>query len=59
LAALYLGDDTAEKMGRLTLNPIKHLDPIGSVILPLALILMKTGFIFGWAKPVTLQPTES
>jgi len=56
LAALRLGDDTAEKMGRLTLNPIKHLDPIGSVLLPLILIIMKTGFIFGWAKPVPYNP---
>jgi Zn-dependent protease len=56
LAALRLGDDTAEKMGRLTLNPLKHLDPIGSVILPMMLVLMKTGFIFGWAKPVPYNP---
>lgn len=56
VAALYLGDDTAERMGRLTLNPIKHLDPIGSVFLPLMLILMKSGFIFGWAKPVPYNP---
>lgn len=56
LAALYLGDDTAEKMGRLTLNPIKHLDPIGSVLLPLMLVLLHSGFIFGWAKPVPYNP---
>ncbi len=56
LAALRLGDDTAEKMGRLTLNPIKHLDPIGSVLLPLMLVLMRSGFIFGWAKPVPYNP---
>lgn len=56
LAALRLGDDTAERMGRLTLNPLKHLDPIGSVLLPLALILMRSGFIFGWAKPVPYNP---
>lgn len=56
LAALYLGDDTAEKMGRLTLNPIKHLDPIGSVLLPLMLVLLRSGFIFGWAKPVPYNP---
>ncbi len=56
LAALYLGDDTAEKMGRLTLNPIKHLDPIGSVFLPLMLVLLHSGFIFGWAKPVPYNP---
>lgn len=56
LAALKLGDDTAEKMGRLTLNPIKHLDPIGSVFLPLMLVLLHSGFIFGWAKPVPYNP---
>ena len=56
LAALYLGDDTAEKMGRLTLNPLKHLDPIGSVLVPLLLIIMHSGFIFGWAKPVPYNP---
>lgn len=51
-AAKYLGDDTAEQAGRLTLNPLKHLDPIGSVLVPLLLIISKAGFIFGWAKPV-------
>lgn len=58
--ANYLGDSTAKYAGRLTLNPIKHLDPIGSVILPLFLILMIKltggGFIFGWAKPVPVNP---
>lgn len=58
LAALYFGDDTAEKMGRLTLNPIKHLDPIGSVLLPLILVIMNSGFIFGWAKPVPYNPLK-
>lgn len=50
-AAKLLGDDTAENAGRLTLNPLKHLDPIGSVILPLVLYFAG-GFVFGWAKPV-------
>lgn len=58
LAALHFGDDTAERMGRLTLNPIKHLDPIGSVLLPLMLVIMNTGFIFGWAKPVPYNPLK-
>lgn len=58
LAALYFGDDTAEKMGRLTLNPIKHLDPIGSVLLPLILVIMNSGFVFGWAKPVPYNPLK-
>lgn len=59
-AANFLGDPTAKTAGRLSLNPLKHLDPIGSVILPLFLILMAKvsggGFIFGWAKPVPVNP---
>ena len=50
-AALKLGDKTAQMMGRLTLNPIKHIDPLGTILVP-ALLLMFTGFMFGWAKPV-------
>jgi Zn-dependent protease len=49
--ARQFGDRTAEMLGRLTLNPIKHIDPIGTVIVP-ALALATTGFLFGWAKPV-------
>ena len=49
--AKQLGDPTAMMMGRLTLNPIKHIDPIGTIVVPLVL-LMLGGFIFGWAKPV-------
>lgn len=45
------GDRTAEMLGRLTLNPLKHIDPIGTVVVP-AIALMTTGFLFGWAKPV-------
>jgi Zn-dependent protease len=51
-----LGDPTARLMGRLTLNPFKHLDPFGSVILPLLLALVPGGIIFGWAKPVPYNP---
>jgi len=51
-----LGDKTAKEAGRLTLNPLKHLDPFGSVILPLMLFLFKTGFMIGWAKPVPVNP---
>ncbi len=50
-AALQLGDRTAQMMGRLTLNPIKHIDPLGTLVLP-GLMLMMTGMMFGWAKPV-------
>jgi Zn-dependent protease len=55
-AALYLGDPTAKLEGRLTLNPIVHIDPIGSIIIPLILALTPGGFIFGWAKPVPYNP---
>ena len=55
-AAMLLGDNTAKYQGRLTLNPLKHLDPFGSVLLPLILYITHTGFIFGWAKPVPYNP---
>lgn len=52
-----LGDPTAKYAGRLTLNPIKHLDPFGSVILPISLFFVSHGgFLFGWAKPVPFNP---
>lgn len=58
--AYYLGDDTAKRLGRLTLNPLKHLDPVGSVILPLLLSLPRLfglpTIIVGWAKPVPYDP---
>ena len=54
--ANYLGDPTAKYAGRLTLNPIKHIDPVGSILIPLFLILMNSGVIFGWAKPVPVNP---
>ncbi len=54
-AALRLGDPTARLAGRLTLNPLKHLDWFGSVFLP-GLLLLTGGFIFGWAKPVPYNP---
>ena len=56
LMADYLGDSTAKLAGRLTLNPLKHLDPIGSVFVPLILIISKVGIVFGWAKPVPINP---
>lgn len=55
-AADWLGDPTARLSGRLTLNPIKHLDPFGSVLVPLFLSLTHAGFVFGWAKPVPYNP---
>ncbi|RLC35341.1 MAG: site-2 protease family protein [Candidatus Nealsonbacteria bacterium] len=53
--AYYLGDPTAKYAGRLTLNPLKHLDPMGTVIIPLFLLFVFGGFI-GWAKPVPYNP---
>ncbi len=56
LAALWQGDSTAQQAGRLTLNPIKHLDPWGSFIVPFFLIISGIGVVFGWAKPVPYNP---
>ena len=53
--AKCLGDDTAQQQGRLSLNPLKHIDIFGTLILPVLLFLAKTGFIFGWAKPVPIN----
>jgi Zn-dependent protease len=50
-----LGDDTARWMGRLTLNPLKHVDPIGTILIPVGLIVIGSPFIFGYAKPVPVN----
>ncbi len=55
-AALHLGDETALYSGRLTLNPIPHIDPIGTIILPLFLFISHSPFLIGWAKPVPVNP---
>jgi Zn-dependent protease len=52
--ARYFGDTTAEQVGRLSLNPLKHIDPIGTVLVP-AVLLLLGGFVFGWAKPVPID----
>lgn len=52
------GDDTAERLGRITLNPVPHLDFIGSVMVPLLLHFSGSGFMFGWAKPVPVNPAN-
>jgi len=49
-----LGDPTARQLGRITLNPIKHIDPMGTIVIPIAL-LMLSGFVIGWAKPVPVD----
>lgn len=53
--AWKLGDDTARRLGRVTFNPIKHVDPVGTVILPGFLLLMSAPFLFGYAKPVPVN----
>jgi Zn-dependent protease len=55
--ALLFGDDTAKRAGRLTLNPIAHVDPFGTVILP-AILILTTGSAFGWARPVPVAPSR-
>ncbi|MDW3095290.1 MAG: site-2 protease family protein [Gammaproteobacteria bacterium] len=52
--ARYLGDPTAASMGRLSLNPIKHIDPVGTIAVP-AILFALGGFLFGWAKPVPVN----
>ena len=54
--ALRLGDPTALRAGRLTLNPLRHIDWIGTVFLPAFLLLIRSPFLFGWAKPVPINP---
>lgn len=56
LVALKFGDHTAEKMGRLTLNPIPHIDLFGTILLPALLIFTGSPILFGWAKPVPVNP---
>ncbi len=56
LAALWQGDRTAQYQGRLTLNPIKHIDPVGSILVPLFCALLPGSLMFGWAKPVPYNP---
>ncbi len=55
LVAKWLGDPTAAAQGRLTANPVKHIDPVGTLLVPLLLLVTKAGFIFGWAKPVPID----
>lgn len=54
-AALALGDDTARRMGRLSINPLRHVDPVGTLLVPGILLLSHAGFLFGWAKPVPVS----
>lgn len=56
LVANYLGDPTARLQGRLSFNPIRHIDPIGSIFVPALMSLLPGGMMFGWAKPVPVNP---
>ncbi len=56
IVALWQGDPTAKLAGRLTINPIKHLDLLGSVIIPLVCVLLPGSLVLGWAKPVPINP---
>jgi Zn-dependent protease len=56
--ASRLGDPTARMLGRVTLNPIKHIDPLGTIILPAIMLLVSPGFLFGWAKPTPVTPSN-
>lgn len=53
--AYKLGDPTAKSRGRITINPIKHIDPMGTVVVPILLATL-SGFVIGWAKPVPVEP---
>jgi Zn-dependent protease len=57
-SARKLGDDTAERMGRLTLNPVPHIDPFGTILLPLMALMTPGMPFFGWAKPVPVNPAR-
>jgi len=57
VTALWYGDSTAQRLGRISLNPLVHLDPVGSLLLPVMGFFF-TGFIFGWAKPVPVNPAN-
>jgi Zn-dependent protease len=54
-AAERFGDDTARRLGRVSLNPLRHVDPFGTIILPALLLMSKAGFLFGYAKPVPVN----
>src|SRR6187401_2270553 len=55
LAAYLLGDDTAWRQGRVSFNPLKHIDPVGTILLPGILLLVRSPFLFGYAKPVPVN----
>ncbi len=58
VAAYWSGDSTAAKLGRISLNPVVHVDPFGSIILPAILLMTPAGFVLGWAKPVPINARQ-
>ena len=54
-AAYWFGDDTARRLGRMSLNPLRHIDPFGTVLMPGLLLLAKAPFLFGYGKPVPVN----
>ena len=56
--AFWLGDRTAKNQGRMTLNPLAHIDPFGTLVLPALAVISSSGFFFGWAKPVPVNPQQ-
>lgn len=57
-SAFALGDDTAASMGRMNLNPLSHIDPFGTLVLPLMAVVFNSPFFFGWARPVPINPVK-
>ena len=57
-AAKYFGDMTAFHLKRISLNPLRHIDPLGTIVFPVLLVILQAGFIFGWAKPVPINPSN-
>lgn len=58
LSAWWLGDDTASRQGRMTLNPLSHIDIFGTLLLPILFVVSNSSFFFGWAKPVPVNPVR-
>ncbi|MCB0831942.1 MAG: site-2 protease family protein [Bacteroidetes bacterium] len=58
VVAKWCGDDTAYREGRITLNPIKHVDLVGTILVPIVLAVLNAGILFGWAKPVPVNPNN-
>ena len=56
--ARYFGDSTAANLGRLSLNPIRHIDPVGTILVPAIMVLLPGNFLFGWAKPVPIDARQ-